>query len=76
MMIKKILFGLLLVILGVVGIVIVLASRGALLVHPKGIMAHQELQLIIANIGLMLVIIIPTYLLLFIVVWKYCIKKD
>jgi cytochrome o ubiquinol oxidase subunit II len=73
---KKLLIGMLAVVIGVIGIVIVLASKNALVVHPKGMIAHHILELIIANIILMLLIIIPTYLLLFAVVWKYCIKKN
>lgn len=67
--------GLFLVAAAVVGIVVVLASENALVVHPKGIIAHQELELIIINILLMLSIIFPTYILLFLVVWKYCISQ-
>ena len=73
---KKLLLGLLAVIIGVIGIVIVLASENALVVHPKGIIAQNELELIITNIILMLIIIVPTYILLFVVVWKYCIKNE
>lgn len=73
---RKFLIGLVAVILGVIGIVLVLASENALVVHPKGIIAQQELELILTNIGLMLLIILPTYVLLFVVVWKYCIKKE
>ncbi|MBA3814932.1 MAG: COX aromatic rich motif-containing protein [Parachlamydiaceae bacterium] len=73
---KFILMGMLAVIIGVIGIVFVLASENALVVHPKGIIAQSELELIITNIILMLIIIVPTYLLLFTVVWKYCIKNE
>jgi len=68
--------GLFAVVLGVIGIVIVLSNENALVVHPKGIIAKNELELIITNIVLMLVIIVPTYLFLFAVVWKYCIKNE
>lgn len=71
----KLLIGLFLVVLGVLGIVLVLSSENALVVHPKGIVAQNELDLIIINIILMLIIIVPTYILLFTVVWKYCISK-
>lgn len=73
---RKILIGLLLAIIGITGIVIVLASENALVVHPKGIIAQSELELIITNIVLMLTIIVPTYLLLSFVIWKYCIKNE
>jgi len=68
--------GVLAIILGVIGIVFVLASENALVVHPKGNIAQNELELIITNIILMLIIIVPTYILLFAVVWKYCIKNE
>lgn len=71
----KFLIGILAVVIAVIGIVLVLANENALVVHPKGIIAQKELKLIIANILLMLLIILPTYLLLFAVVWKYCIKN-
>jgi cytochrome o ubiquinol oxidase subunit 2 len=76
MMNKKLLAGLLVIAIGVIGIVIVLANENALIVHPKGVIAKSELELIILNIALMLLIIVPTYILLFSVVWKYCIKKN
>ncbi len=46
----KFFIGMLALVLGVIGIVIVLASENALVVHPKGIIAQDELELIIANI--------------------------
>ncbi len=73
---KKFLIGMLAIVIGVVGIVIVLANENALVVHPKGIIAQKELELIITNIILMLLIIVPTYIFLFAVVWKYCIKNE
>lgn len=54
----------------------VLASEKALVLNPKGVIAQNELTLIITNIILMLIIIVPTYLLLFAVVYKYCVKKE
>jgi cytochrome o ubiquinol oxidase subunit 2 len=72
----KLLIGFLFVLLEVIGIVIVLGGEKTLVVHPKGIIANEELQLIIMNILLMLIIILPTYLLLFWVVWRYCIKSQ
>lgn len=73
---KKILIGILAIVIGVIGIAIVLSSKHALVVHPKGVIAQSELELILTNIFLMLIVIVPTYLLLFSVVWKYCIKKE
>ena len=75
-MIKKFLIGMLAVVIGVIGIVAVLASEKALVFHPKGIVAQGELELIITNFILMLIIIVPTYILLFFVVYKYCIKNE
>lgn len=73
---RKFLIGMLIVVIGVIGIVVVLADEKALVVHPKGIIAQNELELIATNIALMLLIIIPTYILLFAIVWKYCIKNE
>ena len=73
---RKFLIGMLVVVIGVIGIVVVLADENALVLHPKGIVAQNELELIITNIILMLIIIVPTYILLFAVVWKYCIKNE
>ena len=64
------------IIIALFAIFFVLASENALVLHPKGIVAQNELELIITNIILMLIIIIPTYILLFAVVWKYCIKNE
>lgn len=73
-MLKKILIGLSAVVIGIIAVAIVLANEKTLVFHPKGVIAHQEFELIVTNILLMLVIILPTYLLLFWVVWKYCLK--
>jgi cytochrome o ubiquinol oxidase subunit 2 len=70
------LIGAIAVVLSVIGIVIVLANENALVFHPKGDIARSELELIITNIILMLLIIGPTYILLCVVVWKYCIKNQ
>jgi len=60
----------------VLGIYLVLINEKAVVFHPKGIIAKKELELIITNIILMLLIIVPTFILLFTVVYKYCIKKE
>jgi cytochrome o ubiquinol oxidase subunit II len=73
---KKLFIGLIAIILASLYITLVLASENALVVHPKGIIASSELELIITNFLLMLVIILPTYFFLFTVVWKYCIKQE
>jgi cytochrome o ubiquinol oxidase subunit 2 len=72
----KILLGSLALVLGFLGIFYVLSSEHALTWHPKGIIARSILDLITTNFILMFIILIPTYLLLFWVVWKYCIKDE
>jgi cytochrome o ubiquinol oxidase subunit II len=54
----------------------VLRSENALLTHPKGIIAQSELNLIATNYLLMFIVIIPTFILLFVVVWKYRAKSS
>lgn len=56
---------------GLLAIFFVLRSEGALLIHPKGIIALKERNLIFLNYLLMFIIIIPTFILLFIVALKY-----
>jgi cytochrome o ubiquinol oxidase subunit 2 len=58
------------------GILLVLTSDASLLTHPKGIIAHKELHLMITNVLLMLAVIIPTFILLFITAWKYSRKNS
>lgn len=58
-----------------IAIFFVLQSDKALLTHPKGIIARGELKLIKTNILLMLIIIVPTYILLFVVALKYRAKN-
>ena len=67
----KFIVALLAILSAVFAIFFVLRSDEALLTHPKGIIAHQELNLMITQILLMLVVIVPTYIALFVVVWKY-----
>lgn len=74
-MTRKFLIGLTLIVLAITGIVVVLASEDALVVHPQGIIAQSIFELIVTNILLMLSIIVPTYILLFWVVWKYCLQE-
>lgn len=49
----------------------VLTWEKTLITHPKGIIAKLELKLIATNYLLMALIVIPTYIALFIVAWKY-----
>jgi len=48
----------------------VLRNDLTLLTHPKGTIAHSELNLMKTNILLMLAIIVPTFLWLFIILWR------
>lgn len=72
----KFIISILAIIATALAIVFVLRSDHALLAHPKGIIAHKELHLIITNIFLMLIIIVPTFILLFVVAWKYRAKNE
>lgn len=71
---KIVLFTLFFVLL-LVGIIFALSSENAVIWHPQGIVARGILEHIHTNFYLMLLIIIPTYILLIWVVWKYCIQK-
>lgn len=71
----KFAIGMLTIIGAASAIFFILRSENALLTHPKGIIAHKELSLIIKNILLMLIVIVPTFILLFITVWKYRAKN-
>jgi cytochrome o ubiquinol oxidase subunit 2 len=53
----------------------VLQDEKALLTHPKGIIAHEELSLIGINYLLMLIVVLPTIIALFVIAWKYCAKN-
>lgn len=59
----------------ILGVVYVLNDELALLWHPRGVIARDILEHIQTNFFLMFLIVIPTYLLLGWVVWKYCIRK-
>ncbi|MFI5333977.1 MAG: COX aromatic rich motif-containing protein [Chlamydiales bacterium] len=64
---KRIIFSIiaLAVVAAFIAIFFVLSSENALVTHPKGVVAHGQLKLIITNILLMLIIIVPTYIFLF-----------
>jgi cytochrome o ubiquinol oxidase subunit 2 len=53
------------------GIYLVLSDEKALLIHPKGIIARKELDLIVRALFLMLIVIVPTFIALYVVAWKY-----
>ena len=54
----------------------VLKSEKAIVTHPKGTIAHEQLNLISTNILLMLIIIVPTLILLLVTILKYRSKKS
>ena len=70
------LVGILAVAGALLAVILVLMGEGALLTHPKGIIAHKELDLMITDILLMLSVIVPTCIVLFIVVWNRSKKKS
>jgi cytochrome o ubiquinol oxidase subunit II len=72
----KFVIGLLAIIGAVLAVFFVLKSENSLLTHPKGIVAHKELDLIHTNILLMLIVVVPTLILLFVVAWKYRVKNS
>jgi cytochrome o ubiquinol oxidase subunit 2 len=65
----KLIIGILAILAAAVASFFILASESALVTHPKGIIAQSQLDLIITNVVLMLIIIVPTYVLLFAVIW-------
>lgn len=71
----KFIAGILAVLSALLGMFLVLTGNNALLTHPKGIIAHNELRLMITNVLIMLSVIIPTFILLFIIAWKYSKKS-
>lgn len=67
--------GFLCVILVALAIFFVLRDKNTLIAHPKGVVAHNELQVIIRNILLMLLVVGPTLILLFAAAWRYHAKN-
>ncbi len=45
-----------------------LSSNNAVLIHPKGVMARSELHLLVTQILLMLIVIVPTFIFLFVTI--------
>jgi len=72
----KFVIGILAILSLALAIFFVLRSDSALLTHPKGIIAHSELNLIATNILLMLIVVVPTLILLFAAAWKYRVKNS
>lgn len=60
----------------VTAIVWVLQSEKALLINTKGVIAHRERHVIGRNILLMLIVVIPTFVALYFVAWRYRARKD
>lgn len=72
----KMLIGLLAITCAALAIFFVLRSDHALLTHPKGMIARGEMHLISTNILLMLIVVIPTFILLLSIAWKYRAKNS
>ncbi|MGE3534233.1 MAG: COX aromatic rich motif-containing protein [Parachlamydiales bacterium] len=66
----KVIAGIIAISSAAVAIYCVLRNDLTLLTHPKGTIAHSELNLMKTNILLMLAIIVPTFLWLFIILWR------
>lgn len=60
-----------LIFLALAGVYYEITSDSTLVTHPKGLIAHEELKLIELNLGLMLLIIFPTFVWLLITAWRY-----
>jgi cytochrome o ubiquinol oxidase subunit 2 len=67
----KLLVGIVAIIAGLLAIYYVMQHEKAVLTHPKGIMAHSEWRVIATNYLLMFLIVIPTFIALFVIAWKY-----
>jgi cytochrome o ubiquinol oxidase subunit II len=74
---KKIkpIIGVLAVLGALLAVFFVFKSEKALVAHPKGIIAQSILSLIATNYALMFIVIIPTFILLFVTIWKYRAKN-
>lgn len=71
----KIAIGVLALLCGICAVYFVLAHEKTLVVHPKGLIARSELDVIATHYLLMLIVVVPTLIALFIVAWKYQAKK-
>lgn len=67
----KLILSIVFILSAVAAIYFVLSGKNALLLHPKGIVAKSELQLMKTNVLLMLIVIVPTFLALLFVIRKY-----
>jgi len=54
-------------------IVVMVALTGcdAVMFNPKGVIAYQERNLIFTALGLMMIVVVPTFILTFIFAWRY-----
>jgi cytochrome o ubiquinol oxidase subunit 2 len=57
--------------LGLLGLVRYLRSHTFAVLQPKGIIAHQEYQLILFTLGLGLFVVLPVLVMTFSIAWKY-----
>jgi cytochrome o ubiquinol oxidase subunit 2 len=50
---------------------VILCGCDAVMLNPKGIIAYQERNLIFTALGLMMIVVIPTFILTFVFAWRY-----
>jgi cytochrome o ubiquinol oxidase subunit 2 len=67
--------GLIAIVSSILVVVFALKSNRSLVLHPKGLIAYKELNLIILNYLLMLIVVIPTFIFLFVIAWRYRAKN-
>lgn len=72
---NQFIIGVLVILSAIFAIFFVLSSDKTLLTHPQGIIAQKELDLMITDYLLMSIIIVPTFIALFLVTWKYHEKR-
>lgn len=71
----KLPLGILAIVAAIVAVIFVLSGENALVVNVKGSIARKELKLIGLNYLLMFIVIIPTFIALFVVAWRYRAKN-
>lgn len=52
-------------------VLVLVTGCDAVMLNPKGVIALQERNLIFTALGLMMIVVIPTFILTFIFAWKY-----
>lgn len=68
----KLMLFLLVAALGMVGLLVAfLATGDAAVIHPKGLIAEKQRDLLIVATLLMLIVVVPVFLLLFFIVWRF-----